>query len=269
MHAALSLHELQHRFMAALYDDAQSGPTAMIAGNGVAPEARLRIYRHSCNETQIAALRTTYPAVLALVGDAFFDQAAEGYRRKHPSRSGNLQAFGDAFAEYLANLRGCRALPYLPDVARLEWLRQQTVLAPDASSISPEAIADVLRDAAESTRIVLHPSLHRLESRYPVLTIWNYALRPTEDKLTLDNNGERVVLWRDDGEVAMGAVDPSSFACIASVAQGMTLGEARLAAQAIDDGFDLEACLESLVTHGLVIGVRPFPASCAEPPPCR
>lgn len=269
MRAALSLHELQQQFMAALYDDAEPGPTATIADNGLVPEARLRIYRHSCNETQIAALRTTYPAILALVGEAFFDETARGYRRAHPSRSGNLQVFGEAFAEYLAIVPGCRSLPYLPDVARLEWLRQRAVLAPTTAPISLEVLADAMHEVAGSVRIVLYPSVHLLDSRYPVLTIWNYALRPTDENLVLSNDGERVVLWRDDAEIAMDAVDPASFACIAALAQGLTLGEARSAAASLDDGFDFDACLESLVAHGLVIGLRPYAASRAEPSTCR
>lgn len=269
MRVALSLHELQQQFMAALYDAAEPGPTATIAGNGLTPEARLRIYRRSCNETQTAALRTTYPAVLALVGDAFFDQAARSYRHAHPSRSGNLQAFGDDFSKYLATAPGCRSLPYLPDVARLEWLRQRAILAPAAASISPEALGAATRETAESLRIVLHPSVHWLDSRYPVLAIWNYALRPADENLVLGKDGENVVLWRDEGEVAMDAVNPASFACIAAVAQGLTLGEARSAAESIDHDFDLDACLESLVAHGLVAGVRPYSASRREPPTCR
>lgn len=269
MRAALSLHELQQQFMAALYDAAEPGPTATIAGNGLAPEARLRIYRHSCNETQIAALRTTYPVVLALVGDAFFDQTAQSYRRAHPSLSGNLQTFGDAFAEYLEVVPGCLSLPYLPDVARLEWLRQRAILAPAAASIDPEALGAATRKTAESLRIVLHPSVHWLDSRHPVLTIWSYALRPADESLVLGNDGESVVLWRDDDEVAMDAVDPASFACITAVAQGLTLGEARSAAQSIDNGFDLDACLESLFAHELVIGVRLYSAPRQEPPTCR
>lgn len=268
MHAARSLHELQQQFMAALYDAAETGPTAVIVGNGLAPEARLRIYRRSCNETQTAALRTTYPAVLALVGEAFFDQTARGYRRAHPSHSGNLQAFGATFAEYLEGVPGCRALPYLSDVARLEWLRQQAILAPAAASISPESVADAIREATGPIRTVLHPSMRVLGSRYPVLTIWSYALRPRDDNLVPGNDGENVVLWREAGEVAMDAVDPASFACIAALAHGLTLADARSAAQSVDDRFDLEACLESLVVHGVVTGIRPYSASLTEPPTC-
>ncbi|HEU0198525.1 MAG TPA: DNA-binding domain-containing protein [Nevskiaceae bacterium] len=269
MRAAPSLHELQQQFMAALYDPAKAGPAATVVGNGLTPAARLSIYRRSCNETQTAALRTTYPAVVALVGETSFDQSARNYRRAHPSRSGNLQVFGDALADYLATVPGCRPLPYLPDVARLEWLRQQAILAPSAAPLSPENVADAWHGEAESIRIVLHPSVHCLDSRYPVLTIWNYALRPADTNLVLGNDGENVVMWREEDEVAMDAVDPASFACITALAHELTLDEACTAAVSIDSGFDFAACLESLVAHGLVTGIRPYAAPRTEPPTWR
>ena len=135
MHTAPALSELQRRFLDALYDDRATGPLGEVAGNGLEPLARLRIYRNSCNEIQTGALRATYPAVLALVGTEFFEQSARGYRRAHPSASGNLQGFGAGFADYLASLSSLAAYPYLPDVARLEWRRQLAVLAADAESI--------------------------------------------------------------------------------------------------------------------------------------
>lgn len=267
MRAALSLRELQQQFMAALYDPAAPGPLAAIAGRGLAPVDRMRIYRRSCNETQTAALRVSYPAVLALVGDAFFDQTARGYRHAHPSRSGNLQAFGDGLASYLEALPNCRSLPYLPDVARLEWLRQLTILAPESAPIGQEVFHAAICSAGDSLQMVLHPSLHSLDSRYPVLTISNYALHPGDEKLTLGEDGERVVLWREDGEVAMAALDAASFACIATFVQGARLGESRTVAQTVDPDFDLDACLTSLVAHGLVSGLRPYGASTLEPAP--
>lgn len=269
MHAAPSLHELQRQFMAALYDPAAPGPIATIADNGLATEARMRIYCRSCNETQTAALRVTYPAVLALVGEAFFDQTARGYRRAHPSRSGDLQAFGDAFAEYLETLPGCRSLSYLPDVARLEWLRQLTILGAESAPLDPEALADAVRSTGDSQRIVLHPCLHLFDSRHPVLMVWNYALQPGDQKLMLSKDGESVALWREDGEVAMAALDPATFACIAALVQGSPLREAQMVAASVDPDFDLGACLASLVEHGLVTGLRPYDASSTELPTCR
>lgn len=266
MHAASSLRELQEQFIAALYDPAELGPLADIAGNGLEPEARLRIYRRSCEATQTAALRTTYPAVLALVGGPFFDKAAHGYRRAHPSASGNLQAFGEAFAAYLQALPECRPLAYLPDVARLEWLRQQSVLADDAEAVASEPFAESPGTAREPIGIALHPSVRLLASPYAILTIWRYAMEPSPERLMLDGEGENVVVWREAGEVAMAVLDPASFACIAALVQGVPLHRAQRAAIALDPDFDLAACVESLLDRRLITGTR---AIGKEAPSCR
>lgn len=255
MGAVPSLRDLQRRFMTALYDADAPGPLAAIAGNGLTAAARLRIYRNSCRESQVAALRVTYPAVRALVGDAFFDQTAHGFRHAHPSRSGNLQAFGAQLGDYLATLASCRAYPYLPDVARLEWLRQETILAPGASAIAEGACIESLRTAAETVHATLHPSLHLANSRYPILRLWRYAMQPSPEPPTL-GDGECVVLWREDGEVAMGAVDPATFACIAAMRRGSTLDAARRAATAIDSDFDLSMCVQTLLDRGLITDLR-------------
>lgn len=258
MHAAPALLETQRRFLAALYDDAEAGPLASIAGNGLEPAARLRIYRHACNQIQTGALRTTYPAVLALVGEAFFAQTARDYRAAHPSQSGNLQAFGRHLADHLATLPALHALPYLADVARLEWLRQE-------SALSGEGAAAPARGRALAG---LHPSVRLLASKYPVLTIWRYAMQPSDAGLDLADAGERVVLWREDGQVAMAAPDPASFACIGTLVRGQALADAYRAGRRQDPDFDFAACIESLVDRGLLV-MRAAPDSREETLPCR
>lgn len=268
MHTARALPELQRRFLAALYDDEAPGPTDAIAGNGLEPSARLRIYRRSCNEIQIGALRAAYPAVFALVGEAFFDQTARGYRHAHPSNSGNLQGFGADFTDHLASLPSLAGYPYLPDVARLEWLRQQAVLAADADPIPPDVLARQLADTDALTRLALHPSVHCLASHHPVLAVWRYATDPTPEDFQLTGAGEQVVLWREDGEVAMATPDAASFACIEALTRGDTRDDAHAAAKAIDSDFDLPACLASLVGRGLIVALnRATPHK--EHPSCR
>jgi hypothetical protein len=269
MRTASALREWQRQFLAALYDADAPGPRAAVLGNGLEPDARLRIYRHSSEAIHAGTMRITYPAVLALVGGDYFDHAALGYRRAHPSRSGNLQAFGARFAGYLETLPEIRELAYLPDVARLEWLRQETALAADAGPVAPDAFTHGLADAGKPPRIGLHPSIRLLASAHPVLTIWRYAIQPGPDGLVLDGQGEHVVLWRDGGEVAMAAPDPASFACIASLARGDALDVAQAAAQAVDPAFELSACLDSLARQELITTLHPSNESREEPATCR
>lgn len=268
MHVAPALPELQRRFLAALYDDDASGPLETIAGNGLEPFARLRIYRNSCNEIQTAALRAAYPAVRALVGAMFFDQTARGYRRAHPSGSGNLQAFGAGFADYLESLSSLHEFPYVPDVARLEWRRQLSALAGEAEPVMTDTIAQHLMRAAGSLTIGLHPSVHALDSRHPVLTIWRYATESPPEGLQLTGAGEQVVLWREDGEVAMDTPDAASIVCIDALLRDTSLDQVHAAAHAIDPDFDLPAFLANLAGHGLIVALHPT-GSVRGIPSCR
>lgn len=256
MRATPPLRELQAAFVAALYDDALAGPLQSIAGNGLTPAARLRIYRRSCNEIQTAALRTSYPAVLALAGRDWFDQAARRYRGRYPSRSGNLQAFGACFANYLETIPASRTLPYLADVARLEWLRQETILSADSQAISFDEFVACLDGAKGPLHAGLSACVHLLRSRHRVLTIWRFALDPRGD-LALDGDGEAVMIWREGGEVVMTAVDAGTYAYVSALEAGGTLDEAGAGAAALDGGFDPARCMSDLIGHHLITRTSP------------
>lgn len=252
MHTAPALPELQQRFLDALYDDDASGPIEEIAGNGLEPPARLRIYRHSCNEIQTGALRAAYPAVLALVGPAFFEQTAHGYRQAQPSASGNLQGFGAGFADYLASLSSLAGYPYLPDVARLEWRRQLAVLAADADTVDAEGHVGMAGAAFQRKRVLLHPSIQLLRSPYAVMTLWRWCLTPAGNPPPIDD-GEQVLLWRDGAEVAMALLAPATFRCLELLAGGHDVATAHAAACDVDNEFRLESCLDDLLAQGLIV----------------
>lgn len=257
MHVVPALLELQSRFLDALYDDAEAGPTEALVGAGLDPAARLRIYRHAAAQIHADALRATYPAVLALVGEAFFEQVGAQYRRAHPSRSGNLQAFGAHFADFLESLPGVSTLPYLGDVARLEWQRQQAALAGTAEALSAGVVEEALAGVEGAVRIALHPSVQRFASPHPVLSIWQYAMQPSPGRLTLSEHGDRLLLWRSEGEVAIAPLDAASFACIDALLGGATLDAADATACAQDFAFDLPACIASLAAQELVTAITP------------
>lgn len=251
MPASPSLRELQQGFVAAMLGDS-CGVTAWVVGAGLEPQARLRIYQHAIAANLSDALRTSYPGVLALVGEDFFEAMASRYRRQHPSTSGNLQHFGHALAEFMADMPEASQLRYLPDMARLEWCRQLTALAADASTVDATRCAEVAVTAPEQLHIRLHPSVRLLRSDYAVLSLWQWCKLPTDTAPRVEP-GEQLMLWRDEGEVAMAALEPATFRCIEMLAGGHDLASAWISAREVDDTFDLESCLRDLLGHGLVV----------------
>lgn len=257
MPAMLSLRDLQQSFLAATYDGEDgTAIAAVIAGQGMAPAARLRIYRNSGTLIHTDALRTSFPAVLALLGEDCFDTAAMHYRREHPSTSGNLQMFGAAFGDFLAGLPALQAFPYVADVARLEGLRQQVALATPAEPATPAACAAALNGpAADRLVLALHRGLRMFASPHAVLTLWRHAMAPDPHGLRLPASGEQIVLWPADGEVAMAALDTASFACIEALLHGASIAEAAQVGLAFDPAFDPIDGIASLIDQGLVLAL--------------
>jgi hypothetical protein len=137
----------------------------------------LKAYDESEAATLTEVLAAAYPVIRRLVDPRFFAYAADRFIAAHPPVSPCLSQYGDAFAEFLGCFEPCRAHPYLPDVARLEWAMHRAQDAADAAILDPRLIADVLPDDLERLTFRFHPSVTLLHSPWPVDRIWR-AVRP-------------------------------------------------------------------------------------------
>jgi hypothetical protein len=61
------------------------------------------------------------------------------------------------------------------------------------------------------------------------------------------------LLWRDGGDVAMTTVAPATFRCIVVLAEGGDVASAHRAATDVDADFDLQPCLQDLLTQRLIV----------------
>lgn len=270
MNDTADLHALQAAFLAAIYGEGE-GAIGHIRGAGLAPAARQDIYRHASELIHLGALATSYPAVRALVGEAYFERVAMDYRHAFPSRRGNLQDFGDAFPGFLAGRPETARWPYLGDVARLEWLRQSCALAADAIALDAATIATAVAMAGEDVVLHLHPSLRLISSRYPTGAIWRFAMSGGEgERPAPDGPGERMALWREGADVVIATHTPASFAFLQALAIGQPLSRAHARAMAIDPGFDLVAGVAGLVHDGRIVRLEPLEAADGpQSPPAR
>lgn len=252
MNTAPSLLKLQSEFALWMMGVQESALAETVAGNGLEPEARLKIYRNIVFNNLTAALRTAYPAVLKLVGEEFFDGAVARYVRAYPSVSGNLQDFGARFAECLNSMPETAAFPYLADVARLEWARQRAYLAADAAPLEPSALAEVAGDKQGNLRLTLHHSVRMLESNYPVLDIWGFCQQDTDERLGLRDTGQQVLIWRMDTQIAMQALTTAQYAFTDSLMKQDTLDSAQARASDLGSDFDVGAFLRWLFSEKLI-----------------
>lgn len=244
------LSDLQRAFARHVRGEDDPQALAAVRGAGLTPAERLGIYRNNLVGNLTEALAMDYPAVLRLVGEDFFNAAAARFIRTHPSTSGNLQRYGAGFAGFLAALPEAAGVAYLPDVARLEWARQETLLAADAEALEPVALAN----ADAGLRLALHPSARLIASSYPVLTLWLYCLEDEPGEPPVLDNGEQVLVVRPHEAVEMVALSTGEHAFLDACQKGATLGDAFVKAQTAESDFDLAACLQRHYAAGVFAG---------------
>ncbi len=272
-----SLRELQRRVMHAIAggepDAAAAGIAAQyIAPQGIPPAARLNVYAGTARANFIASLVSSYPAVRRLVGEDYFAQCARSFHRRHPSRSGDLHPAGLGFAQFLAELHGDDEYRYLGEVARLEWLIQEALLAADHRTFDLAKLGEVAPQDYDDLRFRLHPSVRLFASAYPCVHIWQENVDEAEpEPIDLCEGADRVLLMRSrEGRLAFHRLSRGEERFLRAVGAGERFGaaveaggaqdaqadaeaEAEAGADGDDDAFDAAAALQRFVLAGAIV----------------
>ena len=263
----------QSSFAAALLSDQMQTPSGLIAWNGSDPAKRFAVYRNNVMVSLIDALADSFPVTHALVGGEFFSGMARIFAQRHPPASPVLAFYGAGFADFIAGFEPVACLPYLPDVARLEYLYVRAYHAADAAPLPVEALHALLADEARLARagLVLHPSLAVLSSRYAVVSLWGAhqgvqqgedgdRTGATVDLSTLDTGQpESAIVCRSGPEgltVEVTVIPDSAAIFISGLRNGHTLAAAaEHAAASSADEFSLVDCLQLLIRLQLITGL--------------
>jgi hypothetical protein len=163
-----------------------------------------------------------------------------------------LLRWGGAFADWLAAFPPAASLPYLPDLARLEWARCEAFHAADAVAAGPERLTALAADAQAAARLVPHPSLRLVASRFAVGSLWADVTGPRTGGIDL-GRPETVLVARPDWSVEVRVVAPPAAAFIALLIEARTLGE--IAEAAALRGFDLTEQLIAAFAGGLIADI--------------
>jgi hypothetical protein len=244
-----SLRELQQAFVDGVLSGRTAGICPLIAGNGIAPERRLGIYRNNASEGFLKTLEATFPVLMRLASRDWLRQTGREYMRRHPSRSGNMHYIGERFAAFLAEQLHDGEYAYFADVARLEWAYQEILVAADHPAFDISALQTVAPVDYPSLRFATHPALRLVSSAYPVLAIWKANRDETPvgpAEIRLDAGASRLMLMRREKHVELRELSPGDYALLHAFTLGESLGDAAESALMADPALDLGAALARL-----------------------
>ena len=252
-----ALEDLQRSFTAAVFDAQAEIPAMLTRKSGGVPRRRFAVYRNNIYASLIEALEGRFPVVARLVGDEFFGAMAAVYIERNLPKSPVLLLYGAEFPAFIADFPPAAGLPYLADVAALEWAWHEAYHAEDAKPLPLAALADAASDAAQAV-LTLHPSLRLASSPHPVLTIWERHRAGGElGAVVFDGKGEDALIVRPNLDVQVRRLLPGAVPFIGALGQGRSLLQACELAARQAGGFDLQANLAGLMASGAIVAIGP------------
>lgn len=252
-----ALPELQAAFAAHIAGGDRDELIGAVVGDVIPAAARLRVYRHHVFDSLAAALGATYATVQALVGEDFFRRLAYDFVAANLPRQPVLSEYGEGFADFIAGHEAARELPYLVDMARLDWALNAAFHAPleprlnaaDLARIPPERLLALpLRLAAGATVVC---------SAWPIDRVWE-ASQPgsTIQRVDLDAGPARLVVLRRPDDAGFVVVSAGEAAFLDVLASGGPLERAANAGLAAAPDFDLSASFARLLGIGLFAALQ-------------
>jgi hypothetical protein len=241
---------IQTCFAEALTERQKPVPGGLAAWNCPTPERRFAVYRNNVFWGLTEALKSRFPAAVAIVGDTFFAAMAGEYIRVEPPRSPLLLAYGDSFADFVAHFEPASGLPYLPDVIRLETARTQAYHSADCLPLDPGGLASIPPEHLPSLTFRPHPSMSVVRSKHPVVTIWAMNAGELPVGPIHQWTAEDALIVRPDMAVHVHRLGPGGAVFVEALAKGVALGNAAEAALASDNRFDLTASLGTILQSG-------------------
>lgn len=252
-----ALEDLQRSFAAAVFDAEAEIPANLTRKSGGVPRRRFAVYRNNTYASLIEVLEGRYPVVARLVGEEFFGAMARVHIEQRPPQSPVLLFYGAEFPAFIAGFPPAAGLPYLADVAALEWAWHEAYHAEDAKPLPLAALGNAAGDTAQAV-LTLHPSLRLASSPHPVLTIWErHRAGGDSGAVAFDGKGEDALIVRPSLDVQVRRLLPGAVFFIRALGQGRSLLQAcELAAQQAD-GFDFQANLADLMASGAIVAIGP------------
>ncbi len=133
---------------------------------------RLDVYANMYFYRLKDAISEDVPRLGRLLGEARFHNLLTDYLLAQPSRHWSLRYAAKGLGAFLRSHPLAEALPFLPDLAALEWTRADVFQREDATPLAPPDLAGVPVERWADLRFRPVPALELLIAEWDVDSIW-------------------------------------------------------------------------------------------------
>ncbi len=221
-------------------DELQSEMTARILGGGNSsqldewislpqgadPSVRLAIHQTGYPARITSSLAEAFPAVANILGDGSLAKLTNRFIESGRFSERNLNRIGRSLPKFLAGDSLTRDVPFLPDLAALEWASYECFHSETSPEFDPGTISAYSLDDWVRTRIVFRSGTAVVTSRWPIHELWTTRDR---DRSTIDvdltDRPEQVLVYRVGFAVEVQPIDPLEAHALERLLEGVALGD--------------------------------------------
>ncbi|WP_100186198.1 HvfC/BufC N-terminal domain-containing protein [Marinomonas sp. BSi20584] len=137
-------------------------------------EARFNVYRNNVYVSLIDALADIFPVTQMLVGEDFFRAMAREYVPLNPPKTPIISDYGDNFSDFVRHFEPAKSLPFLGDLAMLEFSLLSLTNAQEYDTLEHKQISAAFNNASDPTtlRLLLPPTTQILVSPFAIGSIY-------------------------------------------------------------------------------------------------
>ncbi len=244
----------QQLFAEALLDPGQFCPPGLTTWNSSDPARRFAVYRNNVIVSLVDALADTFAVTQELVGETFFRAMARLFAYANPPTSRLMVFYGEAFPGFVERFPPAASVPYLADMARLEFLRVRAYHAAEVTPVRSEDITAMLADEENLPylNLAIHPALGVVDSMAAVVSLWAAHQGVGDLATVVPDVPETALVVRDGLDVEVMEVPRAAGAFIEALMRGETLGGALVSAQKLDPDFDAAIPLGLLIQKSAI-----------------
>lgn len=213
--------------------------------------ARWHIYATGLVARVTEAIENDFPALTKVLGPGPLRSLVARYTRRFPPSSYDLGRVGDRLVGFLDDDELTRDLPFLPDLAGLEWAVAEAFVAADEPALTLDDVSRLGPEAVADLRLPLRRAVAVLRSRWPIYDIWTCRNKPlAEIDVPLAGRPCSVLVSRRGLDVVCRPLDDVSLALIGAFDAGRALAETFESSEV--GVSDLVAAFRALVEDGVI-----------------
>lgn len=221
-----ALRTTMQLFHTALLDKDDAPAVALLRANErLSRQRQMAIYIQGYRTRLVLAIRSDYPALLALLGEQAFDALALAYIEATPPAHYSLDYYPHAFAPFVR----AHSDAFAADVARFEATVAELFLASDAAPesepLAASTLAGLTPEAFGHTLLALRPASRLLEFSYPVDS-YLAALRDDPQAAQPAAQTRYMFFVRHDNEVKRHPLSQAQYRLLCAFAAGQPVGVA-------------------------------------------